>query len=64
MDAFTWSLPFVGTKSKPELIHHMSSFMDVFAVMEVSLAILTTCSPEELEDTEISSEEGDECWTR
>jgi serine/threonine-protein phosphatase 2B catalytic subunit len=60
MDAFTWSLPFVGAKSKPGLIHHLGSFTDAIAVVEVLLAILATYSPEELEDTEISSEEGDE----
>ncbi|KAJ8581953.1 hypothetical protein M405DRAFT_689460, partial [Rhizopogon salebrosus TDB-379] len=43
MDAFTWSLPFVGAK-----------------IVEVLLAILAMWSPEELEDTEISREEGDE----
>jgi serine/threonine-protein phosphatase 2B catalytic subunit len=59
MDAFTWSPPFVGAKTKPELIHHLGSFTDAFAVTEMLLVILATCSPEELEDTEISSEEGD-----
>jgi serine/threonine-protein phosphatase 2B catalytic subunit len=60
MDAFTWSLLFVSAKTKPELIHHLGSFTDAFAVTEMLLVILATCSPEELEDTEISGEEGDE----
>jgi serine/threonine-protein phosphatase 2B catalytic subunit len=62
MDAFTWSPPFVGAKTKPELIHHLGSFTDAFAVTEMLLVILATCSttsPEELKDIEISSEEGD-----
>jgi hypothetical protein len=59
MDAFTWSLPFAGAKAKPELIHHLGSFTDAFAVTEMLLVILATRSPEELEDTEISCE-GDE----
>ena len=37
---------------------HLGSFTVAFAVTEMLLAILATCSPEELEDTEISSETG------
>jgi serine/threonine-protein phosphatase 2B catalytic subunit len=43
MDAFTWSLPFVGAK-----------------ITEMLLAILTTCSPEELENMEEEEEEYDD----
>lgn len=39
---------------------NQGSFTVEFTVTEMLLAILATCSPEELEDTEVSIEEGDE----
>ncbi|KAI9451336.1 Metallo-dependent phosphatase [Russula earlei] len=47
MDAFTWSLPFVGSKS----------MFSPVPLMEMLLAVLSVCSPEELEDDGSSEDE-------
>ena len=60
MDAFTWSLPFVGVKSK----HFVSistpkipiDFYHLYVVTEMLLAILSICSQEEL-DSESDGED-------
>lgn len=58
MDAFTWSLPFVGAKSKfiKEETSHI--LISGFPVAEMLLAVLSVCSEEEL--TEVDSDSGDE----
>lgn len=49
MDAFTWSLPFVGAKSMSGPYSRLMTLM-VCPVTEMLLAILSICSEEELED--------------
>lgn len=51
MDAFTWSLPFVGAKSEFPFVALLAQSLCV-VVAEMLLAILATCSPEELEDVD------------
>lgn len=60
MDAFTWSLPFVGAKSA----YHSSFFLTLSllltrdeVVTEMLLAVLSVCSEEELEDSGSSDED-------
>jgi serine/threonine-protein phosphatase 2B catalytic subunit len=53
MDVFTWSLPFVGEKSKSRCFRCIFFFSDPNSlVTDMLIAILNTCSKEELEDTE------------
>lgn len=49
MDVFTWSLPFVGEKSRS--CHHLSSFIaNTLRVTDMLIAILNTCSKDELDE--------------
>lgn len=60
VDAFTWSLPFVGAKSKSSgLIITLSCWVHRRRlVADMLLAVLSVCSQEEL--TEADSDSGDE----
>jgi len=59
MDAFTWSLPFVGTKSKCcHIFHELRVIMIVSLVTEMLLAILSICSQEELDEPGSEDETG------
>lgn len=51
MDVFTWSLPFVGEKSKLHYLDGHRSKADV-AVTDMLIAILNCCTKEELEEEE------------
>jgi len=55
MDAFTWSLPFVGTKSKCHLCE-LRAIMILWLVTEMLLAILSICSQEELNESRSEDE--------
>jgi serine/threonine-protein phosphatase 2B catalytic subunit len=63
MDAFTWSLPFVGAKSVYAVQHKTFTcwFEEKIVVTEMLLAILSICSEEELSEADSeSSGEDDE----
>lgn len=61
MDAFTWSLPFVGAKSAYQCIFFLISSSPLLMcgdiVTEMLLAVLSVCSEEELEDSGSSDED-------
>ena len=59
MDAFTWSLPFVGQKSTCQSCN-VGRDAYQYAVVDALLAILKVCSEEELEDISSDEEEGAE----
>lgn len=52
MDVFTWSLPFVGEKSKLLFLHDMSWNAYHVLVTDMMIAILNICSHEELSNEE------------
>ena len=54
MDAFTWSLPFVGSKSAFFFLQFSSPLPNGnrFKVTEMLLAILSTCSDDEIAESE------------
>jgi hypothetical protein len=58
MDAFTWSLPFVGAKSTYSLASCEGITYVLSTVIEMLLAVLSVCSQEELEE-EFSSSDDD-----
>jgi hypothetical protein len=57
MDAFTWSLPFVGAKSTFSLASCEGITHVLSTVIEMLLAVLAVCSQEELEVESSSSED-------
>jgi serine/threonine-protein phosphatase 2B catalytic subunit len=56
MDVFTWSLPFVGEKSKHSICIFIKSYTENSTVTDMLVAVLNTCTKEELEE-EFSDEE-------
>lgn len=62
MDAFTWSLPFVGAKSQSPFlcINYLIKSQPCLVVAEMLLAILSICSQEELVDSDSDSEDDEE----
>lgn len=52
MDVFTWSLPFVGEKSGHLLSLHRPDTNDSSAVTDMLVAVLNTCTKEELEEAD------------
>jgi serine/threonine-protein phosphatase 2B catalytic subunit len=50
MDVFTWSLPFVGEKSKSPSLSPESLANPPFVVTDMLVAVLNTCTKEELEE--------------
>jgi serine/threonine-protein phosphatase 2B catalytic subunit len=53
MDAFTWSLPFVGAKSGHRDLYPRVCLTEYFCqVTDMLLAVLSVCSPEELEESD------------
>lgn len=52
VDAFSWSLPFVGLKSKSDNANADVVCTDLLLVTEMLLSILSICSEEELEDSD------------
>jgi serine/threonine-protein phosphatase 2B catalytic subunit len=57
MDVFTWSLPFVGEKSACLFTRRLLSFMLIscFTVTDMLVAVLNTCTKEELEESDEDS---------
>ncbi len=49
MDAFSWSLPFVGEKSAP-LLSQFCAIVDRLAVTDMLAAVLNICTQEELKE--------------
>lgn len=56
MNAFTWSLPFVGSKSELLSVIGLNG-ANICAVTEMLLAILNCCTAEELEENSSSEDE-------
>ena len=56
MDVFTWSLPFVGEKSKCPLmglpLSLYANLLSYFTVTDMLVAVLNTCTKEELEESD------------
>jgi len=52
MDVFTWSLPFVGEKSKSIIGFSLDMSGELMLVTDMLIAILNCCTKEELEEEE------------